>query len=211
LHQLPVFAAGKPIDVLLIGGVFWGSKSHSFGYPSPSSEPNHCGGSYPPVAIRLNQEGTTFVNVRVATDGSVQNPIVTQSSGYAALDQASLNCVASYRYFPATQDGQPIAINRSLIFNWRLEHRPLGLIVEMSVEGDGSLLIEGQRFSDADALKAKLADIDSRNPRPGLCLIAMRGFSWPVMQALGHANALLTSAGVPSTRFCTAPFADWNR
>jgi len=209
LHLAPVLAAGEPIDVVLVGGVFWGSRSHSLGFPSPSGEPNLCNDAYPPLAIRLNQEGTTAVSVRVATDGSVQNPVVTQSSGYAALDQASLKCVASYRYFPATQNGQPVAIDRTLNFAWRLAHPPLGPVVEMSVEQDGSLFIEGQRFSDSDALKTKLAEVASRNPRPGVCLIAMQGasFNWAALQALSHATALLKAAGVPTGRFCTVPFA----
>jgi TonB family protein len=207
VRQAPVLAAGKPIDVILIGGVFWGSRSHSFGIPSPSGEPNLCDGAYPPLAVRLNQEGTTAVSVRIATDGSVQNPVVTRSSGYAALDQASLKCVASYRYFPATQNGQPVAIDRTLNFAWRLAHPPLGSVVEMSLEQDGSFFVEGQRYTDAGALKAKLAEIASRNSQPSVCLTAMQESSWSALRTLGHATALLTAAGLPTVRFCTVPFA----
>jgi TonB family protein len=210
-HQAPITVDGKPIDVSLIGGVFWASRLHTFSYSSPAGEPNVCNNSYPPLSIRLNQEGTTTLKVRVAADGSVQNPVVTQSSGYAALDQASLNCAASYRYFPATQNGNPVAIDRQLAFNWRLAHPPLGPMVQMSVGQDGGLLIEGQSFSDTETLKAKLAEIDSRNPRPGLCLVAVEKMSWPALQAVARSTKLLTAAGVPSVRFCTVPFADWNR
>jgi len=208
-HLAPVLAAGKPIDVDLVGGVFWASKLHSFGYPSPSGEPNSCSGFYPPLAIRLNQEGTTLVSVHVATDGSIQSPSVIQSSGYPALDQASLKCVGSYRYFPATQNGRPVAIDRTLSVAWRLGRPPLGPVVEMSVEQDGGLFVEGQRFSDPDALKTKLAEIASRKPQPGVCMTPMQGqsFNWPALQALSHAAALLKAAGMPSGRFCTVPFA----
>jgi TonB family protein len=209
-HQAAIIAAGKPIEVDWIGGVFWGAGVHWFGYPSPTGEPNLCNyGSYPPLAVRLNQEGNTVVSFQIVTDGTVEHLAMTKSSGYPVLDQASLDCVAAYRYFPAKQNGQPVAIDREMNINWRLGHAPLGPVVELTVEEDGSLLLEGQRFSDADALKAKLVEIGARTPRPGLCIVAMQGrmFNFRALQAMGRSQALLTAAGVPSSQFCTVPFA----
>lgn len=203
-------AAVRPADVTLIGGVRWGSRFHSFTNPSPTGVPNHCN-KYPPLSARLDQEGTTVLDVHITAEGSVENPKLTQSSGYTALDQTALECVAAFRYFPAVQNGHPVATDRTMKFDWRLARTPLGPVVKFAVDDDGSVLLEGQRFSDPGALRAKLAEINSRNPRPGLCELPAPAFNWHVLRVMSRSGALLKAAGVPSIRFCTVPFADMNR
>jgi protein TonB len=76
---------------------------------------------YPPIAIRLNQEGTTRVRITVGADGSVQNAQVESSSGHDSLDQAAVRCVQSlFHYKPAMQNGQPIAAATLADIVWKL-------------------------------------------------------------------------------------------
>lgn len=61
---------------------------------------------YPPVARRLDQQGTVVLSITVAADGSVSAAQVATSSGVPELDQAALDWVKSHwRYKPAMQGG----------------------------------------------------------------------------------------------------------
>jgi len=93
------------------------------GITAPISFSKHdCGERYyPPIAVRLNQEGTTRVRITVGSDGSVQNAQVETSSGHDALDQAAVRCVQSlFHYKPAMQNGQPIAATTLADIVWKL-------------------------------------------------------------------------------------------
>jgi protein TonB len=77
---------------------------------------------YPPIAVRLNQTGTTTVTVHIGADGSVQNVDIADSSGHDALDQASIKCITSrWRYKPALQNGQPVATTKQYAIKWQLQ------------------------------------------------------------------------------------------
>jgi protein TonB len=97
--------------------------------PSISSPVLEAGGAgkcetsyYPPIAIRLNQTGTTTVSVHIGADGSVQGVDVTGSSGHDSLDQAAVKCIqAAWHYRPAVQNNQPVATTKSYAIVWRLQ------------------------------------------------------------------------------------------
>lgn len=77
---------------------------------------------YPPIAVRLNQTGTTLVTVHIGADGGVQNVDIAGSSGHDALDQASIKCIMSrWRYKPALQNGQPVATIKQYALKWVLQ------------------------------------------------------------------------------------------
>ena len=77
---------------------------------------------YPPIAVRLNQTGTTTVNVRISADGSVEGVTVTNSSGHDSLDQAAIRCITSaWHYKPAIQNGQPVATSKAYALVWKLQ------------------------------------------------------------------------------------------
>ncbi|MBL4716958.1 MAG: energy transducer TonB [Erythrobacter sp.] len=67
-------------------------------------------GQYPRLAERDGIEGSVTVLVQVASDGTVTNCEVKESSGSAELDQAACNGIARYAKFaPATNsEGEPI-------------------------------------------------------------------------------------------------------
>lgn len=77
---------------------------------------------YPPIAIRLNQSGTTVVTVHIGADGNVTNVDVAGSSGHDSLDQAAIKCITSrWRYKPALQNGQPVAVSKQYAIKWVLQ------------------------------------------------------------------------------------------
>ena len=61
---------------------------------------------YPPSALRLEQEGTVILRVRVGTDGRILEAIVLSSSGYDSLDRAAvMQALRKWRFTPATENG----------------------------------------------------------------------------------------------------------
>ncbi len=74
----------------------------------PASEPPPECPRYPPLAIRLGHQGVVSVTFTITTDGTVRDPQVSASSGFAELDAAALCTVARWRYAPVLKDGQPV-------------------------------------------------------------------------------------------------------
>jgi protein TonB len=83
-----------------------------------------CGMSrFPSIGNAINSALPTIVSVRIATDGSVKNVTVTQSSGYDSLDASVVTCASSWRFKPAIQDGQPVEFVKEFEIAWRLNGR----------------------------------------------------------------------------------------
>jgi protein TonB len=79
---------------------------------------------YPPIAVRLNQEGTTHVRITVSADGQVTDAKVSESSGHDSLDEAALKCVMGGSwggYKPALQNGQAITAQTEVVIRWNLK------------------------------------------------------------------------------------------
>jgi periplasmic protein TonB len=77
---------------------------------------------YPAVAQRLEQTGTTTVAVHIGADGSVQSVNIVNSSGHDSLDEASVRCISStWRYRPATQNGQAVPTVKEYAIKWVLQ------------------------------------------------------------------------------------------
>lgn len=78
---------------------------------------------YPPIAVRLNQQGTTTLRITVSASGQVTDAKVANSSGYDSLDSAALKCVQSGSwggYKPAMQNGQPVDAQTEVKIEWKL-------------------------------------------------------------------------------------------
>jgi protein TonB len=61
---------------------------------------------YPPLAIRLEQEGTVLLRLTISPQGVVTGAVVVRSSGYPMLDEAAVAWVTSHwRYQPALRGG----------------------------------------------------------------------------------------------------------
>jgi TonB family protein len=101
--------------------VYWNQEPLPFAFANPSGEPNVCmRRRYPMIAAQRRSQGNTTVTYRIGIDGEVKDANVTQSSGSSALDNATLECVNSFRYFPVTQNGQPVEVDQSLTMFWRI-------------------------------------------------------------------------------------------
>lgn len=73
-------------------------------------EGTHTTPPYPPVALRLGEEGTVRLHIALDDTGRIQDVTVAKTSGSERLDAAAVNWVAKHwRYAPATRDGKPVA------------------------------------------------------------------------------------------------------
>ena len=89
---------------------------------SPGSGNNCSTNYYPPIAVRLNQEGTVLVTIHVGTDGGVTNVQVTESSGHDSLDDASIKCImARWHFKPAMENGVAVEGTKQMKVVWRLQ------------------------------------------------------------------------------------------
>jgi protein TonB len=65
---------------------------------------------YPPLSVRLGEEGTVRLHIALDSSGKIHAVNVLKTSGSERLDDAAVNWVAKHwRYAPATQDGKPVA------------------------------------------------------------------------------------------------------
>lgn len=64
--------------------------------------------SYPNLSRRLREEGIVLLEILIRADGTVGEIKLKESSGFKRLDDAALKAIASWRFQPATQNGQPI-------------------------------------------------------------------------------------------------------
>lgn len=80
---------------------------------------------YPLESRRLGEEGDVRISLRVDATGWVQHIDILESSGSPALDAAALAAAASWRFRPATRDGEPVAgtVNTAIRFRMRPPRR----------------------------------------------------------------------------------------
>ena len=67
---------------------------------------------YPPISVRLNESGTTLMEVHITTEGRVDDCKVITSSSSDRLDQAACDHVTRvWRWQPPTNAGVPVAVS----------------------------------------------------------------------------------------------------
>lgn len=86
--------------------------------------PQGCAGYYPPIAARLNKEGTTILEFTVRADGSARDARVLQSSGFVPLDDGAVACAKFWHFEPTTKDGKPIEATKTYSVEWRMQAPP---------------------------------------------------------------------------------------
>jgi periplasmic protein TonB len=90
--------------------------------PASVGRPHVCGDRYyPPIAVRLNQQGTTTLAFKILADGSITDISVAESSGHDSLDQAALKCAADWHYKPAMQNGAAVEVPWKATVKWVLQ------------------------------------------------------------------------------------------
>lgn len=65
---------------------------------------------YPAAARLAGAQGTTILRVRVQLDGHLDEVAVHQSAGHLALDEAATAAVARWRFEPARNGAEPVAV-----------------------------------------------------------------------------------------------------
>src|SRR5438876_608426 len=77
---------------------------------------------YPPISVRLNESGTTLMEVHITTEGNVDECKIVTSSSSDRLDQAACEYVKSHwRWQPPTNQGQPVAVSTRVSVKWDLK------------------------------------------------------------------------------------------
>jgi protein TonB len=78
---------------------------------------------FPDASRRAEEQGVTRVSYTIGTDGKVSACTVTQSSGFARLDDATCKIIIRrFRFNPATRDGQPVPENKTQPVRWQLKN-----------------------------------------------------------------------------------------
>jgi TonB family protein len=78
---------------------------------------------YPPEAIPSCAEGIAKLSYHIEPDGTIKDLVVTESTGNASLDQASIKCASGWQYAPESQD------EKQMEFAWQAKivwHPPPG-------------------------------------------------------------------------------------
>jgi protein TonB len=76
--------------------------------------------TYPPASRRAGEQGTVRLKVLVDTNGRASNVAVTQSSGFARLDQAAVEAVRKWRFVAATDGTNKIQAYTQVAVTFRL-------------------------------------------------------------------------------------------
>jgi len=78
--------------------------------PTPTTSHAVTADDYPPVSIRLQEQGTVHIKYLVKEDGTVGDCSVQMGSGKSRLDDAACTMVKRrWKFKPATQAGKPVA------------------------------------------------------------------------------------------------------
>lgn len=112
-----VSVGGQPAEVRWVLAHNWAARGSGFGPAEPPGAQNRpCKSSFKPEGPIPNP--ATTVSYRIATDGTVRDATVEESSGVPSFDSAVVRCVAAWRFYPVTQNGQPVEAGQKLQVNW---------------------------------------------------------------------------------------------
>jgi protein TonB len=77
---------------------------------------------YPPISQRLNESGTSLIEVHITVEGNVDTCKVVQTSSSDRLDQAACDWVKGHwRWQPPTQQGTPHDVSTRISVKWDLK------------------------------------------------------------------------------------------
>jgi protein TonB len=77
---------------------------------------------YPPISVRLNESGTTLMEVHITTQGNVDDCKILNSSSSERLDSAACDYVKRvWRWQPPTNQGAPVAVSTRVSVKWDLK------------------------------------------------------------------------------------------
>ena len=82
--------------------------------------PIRIGENYPALSRKKGEEGLNVVRIEVDADGVVRAAQLVFTSGFARLDEASLDTFVGARMIPATIDGEPVNTWANIPIAWNL-------------------------------------------------------------------------------------------
>jgi protein TonB len=78
--------------------------------------------SYPLISVRLQEQGTTAIQLCISPAGRVTAATLAQSSGHSRLDDAAMKWIRGVRFTPGTADGRPAAVcGHTVSYEWKIE------------------------------------------------------------------------------------------
>lgn len=93
------------------------------GFIDPPQPMSRLPASYTAEAARARIDGEVVLEVTIAEDGSVRNPIVIKSLGHG-LDEEAIKSVVQWKYKPARKDGVPVAVVSRINVRFTFRERP---------------------------------------------------------------------------------------
>ena len=109
------------VNLDLDGQAGWGLVDQRTIAASPDDRYVNKPAAYPRAAGLRGEEGTVYLVTEVAPDGHASSVEILQSSGYADLDRAARNAVASWHFRPAIRDGQPVASEMREAYHFKID------------------------------------------------------------------------------------------
>lgn len=77
---------------------------------------------YPPISVRLNESGTTLMEVHITVQGNVDDCKILNTSSSDRLDTAACDYVKRvWRWQPPTNQGAPVAVSTRVSVKWDLK------------------------------------------------------------------------------------------
>jgi protein TonB len=77
---------------------------------------------YPPISVRLGEQGTVLMEVNITTEGNVDQCTVINSSGSERLDNAACDWVkARWRWQPPTFEGKTVSVKTRVSMKFDLK------------------------------------------------------------------------------------------
>jgi periplasmic protein TonB len=90
--------------------------------PVPSRRNTISANDYPPLSVKLSEEGTVLVKVLIMPDGSVGDVQLAKSSGFQRLDDKTLDIIKNrWHYSPPTREGKPTQVWWNVRVKWQLK------------------------------------------------------------------------------------------
>jgi protein TonB len=118
----PAVQAAQSAPVITLHGTDSPSDARAFGDRVIPAKPDavfhNRPPEYPVEAARNGQQGVVVVLVHVAPDGTAISVDLVRSSGYVLLDSAARDAVLRWRFLPAVKDGQPVASDMTMGFEF---------------------------------------------------------------------------------------------
>ena len=118
----PAPPAAQPAPVVSLQGTDSPSNARAFGDRVIPAKPDavfhNRPPEYPAEAALNGQQGVVVVVIHVSPAGTAVGVDLVRSSGYVLLDSAAREAVMRWRFLPAVKDGQPVASDMTMGFEF---------------------------------------------------------------------------------------------